>query len=73
MTRSTTQDAYTPKPEHHFTFGLWTVGNPGRDPFGDAVRPAVSPVRIVQKLGELGAYGVNFHDNDLVPRDATTA
>ncbi|MEO8622729.1 MAG: xylose isomerase [bacterium] len=73
MTRSTTEDAYTPKPEHKFTFGLWTVGNPGRDPFGDAVRPAISPVRIVQKLGELGAYGVNFHDNDLVPRDATTA
>ena len=70
---SSTQDARTPRPEHKFTFGLWTVGNPGRDPFGDAVRPAISPVRIVQKLGELGAYGVNFHDNDLVPRDATTA
>jgi xylose isomerase len=69
----TSRDAYTPQPEHHFTFGLWTVGNPGRDPFGDAVRPIISPVRIVQKLGELGAYGVNFHDNDLVPRDATTA
>ena len=73
MTPSPSKDALTPRPEHRFTFGLWTVGNPGRDPFGDAVRPAVSPVRIVQKLGELGAYGVNFHDNDLVPRDATTA
>ena len=73
MKSRTTKDAYTPKPQHHFTFGLWTVGNPGRDPFGDAVRPVISPVRIVQQLGELGAYGVNFHDDDLVPRDATTA
>src|SRR5215831_9536552 len=64
---------YTPKPEHHFTFGLWTVGNPGRDPFGDPVRPPVSPVEIVHKLGELGVYGVNLHDNDLVPRDASAA
>ena len=66
-----TQDAYTPRPEHHFTFGLWTVGNTGRDPFGDPVRPALSPNQIVEKLGELGAYGVNLHDNDLVPRDAS--
>ena len=66
-------DAYTPRPEHHFTFGLWTVGNVGRDPFGDAVRSPLSPTRIVEKLGALGAYGVNLHDNDLVPRDATTA
>jgi xylose isomerase len=64
---------YTPKPEHHFTFGLWTVGNPGRDPFGDPVRPPVSPNEIVRKLGELGAYGVNLHDNDLIPRDASAA
>jgi xylose isomerase len=64
---------YTPKPEHHFTFGLWTVGNPGRDPFGDPVRPPISPVEIVHKLGELGAYGVNLHDNDLVPRDASAS
>jgi xylose isomerase len=71
MTPSTTQDAYAPRPEHHFTFGLWTVGNVGRDPFGDAVRPAIAPTRIVEKLGELGAYGVNFHDEDLVPRDAS--
>ena len=66
-------DAYTPQPEHHFTFGLWTVGNVGRDPFGDPVRPAISPPRIVHKLGELGAYGVNLHDNDLVPRDASAS
>ena len=69
----TPQDAYTPRPEHHFTFGLWTVGNIGRDPFGDPVRPAIDPNRIVQKLGELGAYGVNLHDNDLIPRDASAA
>src|SRR5213595_666587 len=71
MSARVTQDAYTPRPEHNFTFGVWTVGNPGRDPFGDPVRAALSPVRIVRKLAELGAYGVNLHDNDLVPRDAT--
>jgi xylose isomerase len=69
----TRDDPYVPRPEHHFTFGLWTVGNVGRDPFGDPVRPALSPTRIVRKLGELGAYGVNLHDNDLVPRDASAA
>jgi xylose isomerase len=66
-------DAYTPRPEHHFTFGLWTVGNIGRDPFGEPVRPPISATCIVEKLAELGAYGVNFHDEDLVPRDATPA
>jgi xylose isomerase len=71
MTQKNAGDAYTPRPEHHFTFGLWTVGNPGRDPFGDPVRPAVAPSRIVRKLGELGAYGVNLHDNDLIPRDSS--
>src|SRR5437879_8588878 len=71
MSARATQDAYTPRPEHHFTFGLWTVGNPGRDPFGEPVRPASPPARVVHKLGELGAYGVNLHDNDLVPRDAS--
>lgn len=62
---------YSPKPEHKFTFGLWTVGNRGRDPFGDAVRESMSPVELVKLLAEVGAYGVNFHDNDLVPIDAT--
>ncbi|AHG92042.1 Xylose isomerase [Gemmatirosa kalamazoonensis] len=66
-------DAYTPRPEHHFTFGLWTVGNVGRDPFGEPVRSAISAPCIVDKLGELGAYGVNFHDEDLVPRDASAS
>ena len=64
---------FKPKPEHKFTFGLWTVGNRGRDPFGDATRPSVSPITIVKRLSELGAYGVNLHDNDLVPIDATPA
>ena len=66
-------DRYQPKPEHKFTFGLWTVGNTGGDPFGDDVRPALSPVELVHLLAEIGAYGVNFHDNDLVPIDATPA
>ena len=73
MSPKATQDAYTPRPEHRFTFGLWTVGNPGRDPFGDPVRPPLAPVHIVRKLAQLGAYGVNLHDNDLVPRDASPA
>jgi len=65
------EDKYTPRPEHKFTFGLWTVGNRGRDPFGDAVRPTLPPVEAVRLLAEVGAYGVNFHDDDLVPIDAT--
>jgi len=64
---------YEPKPEHKFTFGLWTVGNVGRDPFGEAVRAPLSPAELVHLLAEVGAYGVNFHDNDLVPIDATPA
>lgn len=66
-------DQYQPRKEDKFSFGLWTVGNRGRDPFGDFVRPELSPVRIVQKLSELGAWGINLHDNDLVPFDATPA
>ena len=62
---------YEPQPDHKFTFGLWTVGNVGRDPFGEPVRRKLSPVEIVHLLAEVGAYGVNFHDNDLVPIDAT--
>ncbi|HYJ45342.1 MAG TPA: xylose isomerase [Pyrinomonadaceae bacterium] len=64
-------DQFTPRPEHKFSFGLWTVGNRGRDPFGDAVRPTLPPVEAVRLLAEVGAWGVNFHDNDLVPIDAT--
>jgi xylose isomerase len=66
-------DLYTPKPEHRFTFGLWTVGSTGSDPFGPAVRQRLSPAALVRLLGEVGAYGVNFHDNDLIPIDATPA
>src|SRR5213075_1237278 len=69
----TSKDSYQPRPEHHFTFGLWTVGNPGRDPFGEPVRAPVAPVSIVRKLAELGAHGVNLHDNDLVPSGASAA
>ena len=64
---------YDPKPAHRFTFGLWTVGNIGRDPFGDPVRRPLSPVEIVHLLADVGAWGVNLHDNDLVPIDATPA
>jgi len=63
----------SPKPEHKFTFGLWTVGNIGRDPFGGPTREPKTPAELVYLLGEVGAYGVNFHDNDLIPIDATPA
>ena len=61
----------TPKPEHKFTFGLWTVGHPGHDPFGQPTRLPLDPVEIVHRLADLGAYGVSLHDNDLVPIDAS--
>ncbi|TET37001.1 MAG: xylose isomerase [Anaerolineales bacterium] len=64
---------FTPKPEYKFTFGLWTVGNIGRDPFGAPTRDPKTPAELVYLLGEVGAYGVNFHDNDLIPIDATPA
>ncbi len=64
---------YRPAPADRFTFGLWTVGNPGRDPFGDPVRSPVAPADSVRMLAELGAYGVNLHDEDLVPRTASAA
>ncbi|HEV2874209.1 MAG TPA: xylose isomerase [Thermoleophilaceae bacterium] len=53
--------------EPRFTFGLWTVGNPGRDPFGGPTREPLDPVDSVRKLAELGAWGVSLHDDDLVP------
>jgi xylose isomerase len=61
---------YTPTPADKFTFGLWTVGWRGVDPFGVAVRPDLDPVETVHRLAELGAAGVTFHDNDLIPIDA---
>jgi xylose isomerase len=66
-------DSYLPRPEHKFSFGLWTVGNPGRDPFGLPVRDLLPPNDIVRLLADVGAWGVNLHDNDLVPIDATPA
>ena len=60
-------DPFQPTPADKFTFGLWTVGNTGRDPFGGEVRATLDPVDIVHALADLGAYGVNFHDGDLVP------
>jgi xylose isomerase len=66
-------DPYEPQPEHKFTFGLWTVGSTGRDQFGLPVRESLSPVQLVHLLAEVGAYGVNFHDNDLVPFNASKA
>ena len=68
-----THTTYTPTPDDKFTFGLWTVGQTGRDPFGEPTRPALSAPYIAEKLGALGAYGINLHDNDLVPIDATAA
>ena len=56
-----------PTPADRFTFGLWTVGWQARDPFGDPTRPPLDPVETVHRLAELGAYGVTFHDDDLVP------
>jgi xylose isomerase len=64
---SATGDDLTPRPEHRFTFGLWTVGNPGRDPFGGPTRAPLDPVDSVRRLAELGAWGVSLHDDDLVP------
>jgi xylose isomerase len=57
----------TPTPADKFTFGLWTVGWQARDPFGDATRGALDPVRSVNELAKRGAYGVTFHDDDLIP------
>jgi xylose isomerase len=63
----TTMSSPQPTREDKFTFGLWTVGWPARDPFGDATREPVDPVETVHKLAEMGAYGVTFHDDDLIP------
>ncbi|HVU70149.1 MAG TPA: xylose isomerase [Ktedonobacteraceae bacterium] len=73
QTKEASSDQYRPTKADKFSFGLWTVGNRGRDPFGDVVRPELQPVHSVKKLSELGAWGINLHDNDLVPFDATPA
>ena len=59
--------SFDPTPADKFTFGLWTIGWQARDPFGDATRAAVDPVRSVKELADRGAYGVTFHDDDLIP------
>jgi len=68
-----TPEELTPKPEHRFTFGFWTVGNPGRDPFGGPTRAPLDPVESVGRLAELGAWGVSLHDEDLVPFGSSAA
>ena len=70
---TTADDALTPRPEHRFTFGLWTVGNPGRDPFGGPTREPLDPADSVRKLAELGAWGISLHDEDLVPHGSSAA
>ena len=62
-----------PTPQDKFTFGLWTVGWQARDPFGDATREALDPVRTVHELAQRGAYGVTFHDDDLIPFGSSTS
>lgn len=69
-----TDNRYAPDPKLKFTFGLWTLGNAGRDPFGEPTRQPLLPHdfrRVLDMIGEVGAYGVNFHDNDAIPIDAT--
>ncbi|MFJ7748887.1 xylose isomerase [Arthrobacter sp. NPDC097144] len=63
----------TPSPSDRFTFGLWTVGWTGNDPFGVPTRSDLDPVEAVHRLADLGAYGITFHDNDLVPFDASAS
>jgi xylose isomerase len=70
-TSPTPDSGWTPRPEHRFTFGLWTVGNPGRDPFGEPTRHRLDPVDSVHRLAELGAWGISLHDDDLVPWGST--
>ena len=65
--------APTPTRADRFSFGLWTVGWPARDPFGDATRPPLDPVESVHRLADLGAYGVTFHDDDLIPFGSSDA
>jgi len=60
-------DIPAPTPTDKFSFGLWTVGYVGRDPFGDPTRKPLDPVRALDELAKLGAYGVNFHDDDVIP------
>jgi len=65
--------ALKPAPTDKFSFGLWTVGNPGRDQFGDATRSRLDPNEMLRRLSELGAFGVSMHDDDLVPPSSSPA
>lgn len=60
-------DRYAPTPKDKFTFGLWTTANQGRDPFGEPTRPPLDPIKNIRRMAEVGAFGFNFHDNDLIP------
>src|SRR6476661_5493421 len=66
-------DLYAPQKEDKFSFGLWTMGNRGHDGFGEATRRGFKPEFLVEKLAGLGAWGVNFQDDDLVSSDAPSA
>lgn len=66
-------DSFTPQPDDHFSFGLWTVGWQGRDPFGDATRAPLDPVEALERLAGIGAWGVTFHDDDLIPFGSSDA
>src|SRR3954465_7904079 len=73
MHKGANVSTYSPTPADKFTFGLWTVGWQGADPFGLPTRPALDPVETVHRLAELGARGVTFHDDDLVPFGSSRA
>src|SRR3954453_13915676 len=70
-TANASNDQFAPDPKLKFTFGLWTVGNIGRDPFGEPTRAKLSVAQICELLGDVGAYVVNFHDNDAIPIEST--
>ncbi|MGT2426361.1 xylose isomerase [Amnibacterium kyonggiense] len=65
--------ALTPTRDDKFSFGLWTVGYNGSDPFGGPTRAPLDVVHVVEKLAELGAYGLTFHDDDLFAFGSTDA
>jgi xylose isomerase len=73
VTRSVVSSDLTASPENKFSFGLWTIGNRGRDPFGEAVRPKIEMVDMLKGLADLGVYGVSFHDDDLMTFGAPEA
>lgn len=73
MTKGSAMGVPTPSPADKFSFGLWTVAYTGRDPFGDPTRQTMDPVHALEKLAEIGAYGVNFHDDDLIPFGSSPA